>query len=195
MRIRACHGQLDGRSGPLLETGAPISVVSGRIHLGLRRSGTRPLRKERPRVVPLRRRFQQLRRDRQFVQLQRHHRARPHVASARLRGEAAVSEYLDRASRSGAGSRGGVQRELLRGAGRLRTDVGTGRRRSGREGRPYRRTRCRAPAAAHLCAGLHLRRFLPAGQGAAGERGLQTEKQTAAVGHRPYGGAAAVRRA
>ena len=84
VRIRACHGQLDGRSGPLLEAGAPISVVSGRIHLGLRRSGTRPLRKERPRVVPLRRRFQQLRRDRQFVQLQRHHRARPHVASARL---------------------------------------------------------------------------------------------------------------
>ena len=112
-----------------------------------------------------------------------------------IREFATEPEYLDRASRSGAGPRGGVQRELLRGAGRLRTDVGTGRRRPGREGRPYWRTRCRAPAATHLCAGLYLRRFLPAGQGAAGERGLQTEKQTAAVGHRPYGGAAAVRRA
>lgn len=57
------------------------------------------------------------------------------------------------------------------------------------------RTRCRAPAAPYLYAGLYFRRFLPAGQGAAGERGLQTEKQTAAVGYRPYGGAAAVRRA
>ena len=103
VRIRARHGELAGRVRPLLGPRAQIPRLPGRIHLGLRGPGAGALRAGRPRVVPLRRRLQRLRRDGQFVQLQRYRRARPHVASACPRGAAAVSVGVDRARRAGAG--------------------------------------------------------------------------------------------